>query len=162
MNSKEIGISAISGIIKVIVIIILLVVFVRLGQVGYDYGYQVFNQKAVSTGEGKSVTVTIKEGESIAELANDLKEKGLIEDATLFRVQEFVSDNHNKEKAGTYTVTTAMKPDEMLAVFSPKTEEKKEDGKTEVPTTQGEAGTGSAEGEDMSEEGNSQQPAEGN
>ena len=79
MNSKEIGISAISGIIKVIVIIILLVVFVRLGQVGYDYGYQVFNQKAVSTGEGKSVTVTIKEGESIAELANDLKEKGLIE-----------------------------------------------------------------------------------
>ena len=53
-------------------------------------------------------------------------ENGLIEDRLTFLIQERLSEYHNEWKAGTYTLSTEMTTDEILAAISPK--EETEDG----------------------------------
>ena len=56
-----------------------------------------------------------------------LEEKGLIEDARLFVVQELLSAYHGEILPGIYDLSTSMTAEEMLAVMSTPTEETKEE-----------------------------------
>ena len=75
------------------------------------------NQTAVSSGTGRTVKVTIREGDSAKDISNTLADVGLITDKNLFRVQEMLSDYKGKEKPGTYELSTSMTPEEMLKIM---------------------------------------------
>ena len=67
---------------------------------------------------GRSITVTIEDGSAISDIAKLLEDKGLVNDWKLFYIQVKVSKYAKKMEAGTYTLSTAMKPRQMMAVMS--------------------------------------------
>ena len=118
MNTKKLGLGILDTIVKVVFIIIVAMLIIKYAKVAYNYGYHIFNQTAVSSGTGREVTVTISEGDSVGQIADKLSEVGLITDKFLFKLQEMFSEYHGMEQPGTYTLSTAMTPEEMLSIMS--------------------------------------------
>lgn len=118
MNTKKLGLGILDTIVKVVFIIIVAMLIIKYAKVAYNYGYHIFNQTAVSSGTGREVTVTISEGDSVGQIADKLAEVGLITDKFLFKLQEMFSEYHGMEQPGTYTLSTAMTPEEMLSIMS--------------------------------------------
>ena len=118
MNTKKLGLGILDTIVKIVFIIIVAMLIIKYAKVAYNYGYHIFNQTAVSSGTGREVTVTISEGDSVGQIADKLAEVGLITDKLLFKLQEKFSEYHGMEQPGTYTLNTAMTPEEMLSVMS--------------------------------------------
>lgn len=118
MNAKKMFLGLLDTVVKVVFIIFVAMLIVKYAKVAYDYGYHIFNQTAVSSGTGRTVSVTIKDGDTAKEIGEKLFGVGLITDKTLFKLQEMFSEYHGMEKAGTYELSTTMTPEEMLAVMS--------------------------------------------
>ena len=118
MNVRKIGLGILDTIVKVVFIVIVAMLIVKYAKVAYGYGYHIFNQTAVSSGTGRTVTVTIASGDGAGEIADKLASAGLITDKTLFRLQEMLSEYHGMEQPGTYELSTSMTPDEMLSIMS--------------------------------------------
>ena len=110
------------------IVIAVVVMFVfRTATTAYDFGYKVFADKPVSVSGGRTITVGIAESASVKDIAQMLEEKGLIEDARLFVVQELLSAYHGEILPGIYDLSTSMTAEEMLAVMSTPAEESKEE-----------------------------------
>lgn len=118
MNAKKMFLGLLDTVVKVVFIIFVAMLIVKYAKVAYDYGYHIFNQTAVSSGTGRTVSVTIKDGDTAKEIGEKLFGVGLITDKTLFKLQEMFSEYHGMEKAGTYELSTTMTPEEMLTVMS--------------------------------------------
>lgn len=104
---------------SMLIMLILVVVLYKAGEKSYDFGYRVFMETAVAAvedGEDKLVQVTGNMGAK--EIGDLLEEKGLIRDSNLFVVQLKLSAYSKKIKEGTYTLSTAMTPKEMMQVMS--------------------------------------------
>lgn len=127
MNAKQL-LGAISAmIIKTAAAVVIIIVVFRLAVGAYDFGYQVFADLPVSEGEGRIVSVVVKEGQSCRELAKELEEKGLINNSYVFFIQEQLSDDYKgKIQPGTYELSTAMSSEEMLEVLCHVEEEEEE------------------------------------
>lgn len=169
MNKKEVGISITSEIIRVVILIIFLFLLIKYSKVAYSYGREIFNQTPVSSTEGDYYNVTVLEGETVSELADALESAGLIKDAFLFRLQEYFSEYHGLEQPGVYTLSTAMTPDEMLAIIcanadTGSTDESSVDSDSAISDNatveDNTSGTGAAEGEDMNGEGDTSSEGE--
>ena len=119
------GVFLAGGVFKTAVYIFIIVFLIWVGKSAYQFGYDVFNQQAMSPGEGQQVTVVIKEGASAYKVGKTLEQKGLIKDALAFTIQERMSSYHGQIKAGTYLLSTAYTPTRIIAVLSG--EESKED-----------------------------------
>ncbi|MEE3496613.1 MAG: endolytic transglycosylase MltG [Butyrivibrio sp.] len=129
MNSRKLGYGIFDSATKIIFIVVVVLIIVGGAKTAYYYGYHLFNQTAVDEGEGegKTVSVTIEDGDSAETIAEKLADEGLIKDKKLFKMQEKFSEYKGKEKAGTYELTTKMTPEEMLATIAGYV--KDEDGK---------------------------------
>ena len=103
---------------KIVLYICVIVLLFWVGKASYQFGHDVFNQQAMSPGEGQQVTVVIKEGASAYKVGKTLEQKGLIKDAAAFVVQERMSAYHGQIKAGTYLLSTAYTPTRIIAVLS--------------------------------------------
>lgn len=104
---------------SMLIMLILVVVLYKAGEKSYDFGYRVFMETAVAAvedGEDRLVQVTGNMGAK--EIGDLLEEKGLIRDSNLFVVQLKLSAYSKKIKEGTYTLSTAMTPKEMMQVMS--------------------------------------------
>ena len=112
------GVFLAGGIFKVALYLCVIVLIIWIGKSSYEFGYDIFNQQAISPGEGVQVTVVVKDGASAYKIGKTLKQKGLIKDAKVFYVQERLSAYHGKLKAGTYLLSTAYTPNRMMAVMS--------------------------------------------
>lgn len=77
----------------------------------------------MSISGGRTITVGISDGMSINDIAQMLEEKGLIEDAKLFIVQELLSAYHGEIAPGIYDLSTAMTAQEMLALMAAPSED---------------------------------------
>lgn len=118
-RGMRVAVSGIRGMIRLILFVVIAIGLIFLARETYQLGYSVFNQKPVDKGEGREVRITITEDMSVGEIGELLKHSGLIkEDLLVFRVQELVSDYHNKLTPGTYILRTGMTPDEMLRVLA--------------------------------------------
>ncbi len=132
MNGKESVLDIIGSIAKYVVIIILVLFFISLARRGYETGYSIFNQTAVDeAGQGHEVTVEITQGMSVKDIGKLLKKEGLIQDDTIFAAQEYFSSYHGELMPGTYTLSTEMTPDEMMATMAENYAEDADAGKTE-------------------------------
>lgn len=118
MNAKQLLGAVSAMIIKTAAAVVIIIVVFRLAVSAYDFGYQVFADLPVSEGEGRTVSVVVTEGKSSRELSKELEEKGLINNAYVFFIQEQLSDDYKgKIQPGTYELSTAMNTEEMLQVL---------------------------------------------
>ncbi len=74
------------------------------------FGQNIFFSK----GPNKEVKVTIKQGDSVSDIGNKLKEKGLINNSLLFKIYIFGSGNRPNLQAGNY-IFNASKPPYKIA-----------------------------------------------
>ena len=100
------GVFLAGGVFKIALYICIIVFLIWIGKSTYQFGYDVFNQQAMSPGEGQQVTVVVKEGSSAYDVGRTLEQKGLVKNALAFAVQERMSAYHGKIKAGTYLLST--------------------------------------------------------
>ena len=84
----------------------------------YDFGYRIFAEEPVSPAPGVTISVAIVEGKSTKEIGEILEEKGLIRSSALFFLQEKFSSYHGKLQPGIYELSTAMTPEEMMAIMA--------------------------------------------
>ena len=120
--------AAIEMVIKVVVISAAIIFIFRGATGAYEFGYRVFADEPMSVTGGRTITVGISEAMKIKDIAKMLEEKGLIEDANLFIVQELLSAHHNEIVPGIYDLSTSMTAQEMIAVMSAPSGEEEEDG----------------------------------
>lgn len=102
------------------IMVILLLVYgtMRVSFTAYDFGYRVFTESAIDKEPGRNVTVTITAGMGSKDIAAVLFEKGLIRDETLFVLQYKLSAYADEIIPGTYMLSTAMTPKEMIIFMS--------------------------------------------
>lgn len=118
MNAKYLIVAMIETIIKIAVLAAVVVFVFRGATQAYDFGYRVFADQPVSVSGGRTITVGVSENASVKEIAQMLEERGLIEDAKLFVVQEFLSAYHKKILPGIYDLSTDMTAEQMLEIMS--------------------------------------------
>ena len=118
MNAKKIGLGVLDAIVKIVFVIIVVMLISKYAKLAYDYGYHIFNQSAVSSGTGRTISFSVGSGDSVDTIADNLASVGLITDKNLFKLQERFSEYHGQEKAGTYELSTSMTPEEMLTIMS--------------------------------------------
>ena len=94
-----------------------------IGKSSYNFGYQIFNQNAMSPGDGQEVTVVIKESSSVYDIGKTLEKKGLIRDAKVFFIQEKLSNYAGQLKPGPDLVSTAYTPNRIMGILAGDTEQ---------------------------------------
>ena len=156
MNIKELIGSIVETIIKVAALLFLISFVYDAAIKAYDFGFRVFAEEAMTTGDGRTISISVEQDDTVMDIGKNLQEKGLIRDANLFFVQELLSENHGKINPGIYDLNTSMKSDEMLAIMAaePEEEKKKEaensgkaDSEEEEDQDAGDAEENGAEGE---------------
>ena len=118
MSAKKIILGLLDTAVKVAFVIVVAMLISKYAKVAYNYGYHIFNQTAVSSGTGRTVTFSVGNGDSADTIAENLLGVGLITDKNLFKLQERFSEYHGMEQAGTYELSTSMTPEEMLSIMS--------------------------------------------
>ncbi len=137
IDTKEMVISIFSIALKVVLFVIAAMFIYKYALIGYDYGYRIFGEEPMATGEGRKVSVTVGMEMGVKDIGQILENKGLIRDADLFRIQERLSEHHGQIKPGIYELNTNMTAEQMIAIMSAEAneDEKKEgtEGATEIP-----------------------------
>jgi UPF0755 protein len=114
-----------STIIKIAVAAVVIVAVFRLSIYAYNFGFQVFADQPVGSGEGRNVNVIVSSDMSDMEISKLLEQKGLISDANVFFLQLKLSDGDIV--AGVYDLNTTMSASEMLAIMSDTQEQEDEE-----------------------------------
>ncbi len=133
MDSREIVESVFSIAFKIVLVVVAAMFIYKYAVVAYDYGYRIFSEQPMTSGEGRKVEVPITEDMDVKEIGQVLENKGLIRDANLFRMQERLSENHGKIKPGLYELSTSMAAGEMVAVMSERASDSEESGEEVSP-----------------------------
>ena len=118
MNSREIVGSVFGIAVKIIVAVVVVMFVYKYAFVAYDYGYRIFGEKPITSGEGRDITVVISDGDGAKEIGEVLESKGLIRDAKLFVIQEKLSNYSGKIPSGEYVLNTSMTAEEMIEVMA--------------------------------------------
>ena len=127
MNTKNITVAILSTIAKVAVIFLVVVFIYKVAGTAYDFGYAIFADEPMSSGTGREVTVSITEGKTAKDIGEILESKGLVEDATIFWLQNLLSSHKDELKPGMYTLNTSMKPTEIMEIMSAEDETEEEE-----------------------------------
>ena len=126
--------SGIKGIVKILIMVCLLIALIALGRKTYELGYAAFNEKPVDQGEGRAVTVTVREEMSVYDIGRMLRREGVLnEDPMAFVLQEMISGYHNKLLPGEYVLRTSMVADDIFPILAQAGEDNNT-GKTAAPT----------------------------
>lgn len=120
----------ISVAFKIMIVLFVIAATVKLGGIGYDFGYRVFTESAIDKEPGKDVLVQVREDTSARELGKTLEEKGLVRDGNLFFLQLKLSAYSKRILPGVYTLNTSMTAKDMMVVMS--TEESESTESTET------------------------------
>ncbi len=141
----KLAVSGAQKVIRILLYVCLAVAVIFLGREAYTLGYQIFDGSAVDAKEGKDVAVTVTDDMSISEIGEMLKDKGLIDERVLaFRIQELLSDYHDKILPGAYILNTSQTVEEMLAILA---QENTEGQPTSLNSKDSDSGSGSASGQ---------------
>ena len=117
------GVVLAGGFFRIALYVCVALLIFWLGKTTYQFGYSVFNQQAMSPGEGQEITVVIKDDASVFKIARTLENKGLFKDALVFVVQERLSNYHGKLRPGTYLLSTAYTPSRIMGILAGDTEQ---------------------------------------
>ncbi len=127
MEAKKVAGTIVSVSCKTLIFVTLVLLLILMVQFLYDFGQKIFREEArTSTENAVLVEVVVPEDASAMSVAKLMEENGLVEDSKLFYVQILLSDYKDKFVPGVYTLSTDMKPSELMMTISPKTEEAEE------------------------------------
>ena len=118
MRARRVAWSIVRFIFGLVISIVIMMLVYRFALDAYDFGYRIFAETPVSPEPGLTMSVAIVEGKSVMEIGEILEGKGLIRDAYLFYLTEMFSTYHKKLQPGVYELSTAMTPEEMMAVMA--------------------------------------------
>ena len=138
IDTKEMVISIFSIALKVVLFVIAAMFIYKYALIGYDYGYSIFGEEPMATGEGRKVSVTVGTEMGVKDIGQVLENKGLIRDANLFRIQERLSEHHGEIKPGIYELNTNMTAEQMITIMAAEegeTEKKDTDSSSTVPSS---------------------------
>lgn len=116
---KDLAGGAVGMVFNVVVVVVAVMLIYRFSVSAYHYGTRIYGEPPVSPAPGRDVTMTVTDGMDFDGIADMIYENGLVRDRNLFRLQEFLS-NYAKDgfAEGTYTLSTAMTPEEMMDVMA--------------------------------------------
>ena len=137
MNLNKVVFRFVSISFSILLILLVFIGFVKIGTDCYEFGYRVFTEAPVDAEPGRDVMVQISSHMSDMDIAKELKEKGLVEDAKLFYVQLKVSAYSGKLHDGVYTLNTSMTARDMMVVMAAEPEQSTaEDTETVTDSTE--------------------------
>ena len=119
----RVAVSGARRLVSLLLLILVVIVIFFIGRTAYRFGYSVFHQEPMAAAPGENITVVIPEHASVREIGVILQNAGLIEDVSLFRVQERLSAYHKqitdeKFQGGSFRLNTSQTTDEILAVIA--------------------------------------------
>ena len=114
MKITDVIVAICGTVIKIAFAIVVVTVIYRGASVAYNYGYRIFEETPISSGEGYTITVKISEDMSASQMGKMLKEKGLIRDEKLFVLQYMFSEFKDDLLPGEHDLSTAMTVEEMM------------------------------------------------
>ena len=141
-GTKKIAWAVVKMMFGIVILSVIMMFVYRFALNAYDYGYRIFDEEPMSPEPGLTKSVAIVEGKSVSEIGKILEDKGLIRSATLFYLQEMFSSYHKKLQPGVYELSTAMTPEEIMALMSAENAGSEEDDEYYIP----ENSTDSSEG----------------
>ena len=127
MKTGNVVIAVLGAIFRVVIAVLAVFLIYKGALTCYDYGYRIFTEPAVSSGEGRVVTVAVTADMSASDLGKLLESKGLVRDAKLFTLQYYLSEYVKDVKPGIFELSTAMTAEEMMAVMATAEDESAED-----------------------------------
>ena len=123
MEARKLAGTILSVSCKMLLFVLVVFLLIFVGRGLYGFGQKIFREEALTSSEyAYSKEITIPEGKSVMDVAEILEEEGMIEDSKLFFVQVLLSDYYKKFVPGTYTISTDMKPTEIMVTISPEPE----------------------------------------
>ena len=128
MKSSNIVLAVFGAIFRVVVAILAVMLIYRGAKACYNYGYRIFTEPAISSGEGRTVTVAVTESMSPSEIGKLFESKGLVRDARLFTLQYYLSEFKADVKPGVFELSTAMTAEEMMEAMTVTEEEESGEG----------------------------------
>ena len=123
MKAGNLIMAVFGAILKVVLAVAAIFLIYRGATICYDYGYRIFPEPAMSAGEGRAVSVTLKPDMSAWEIGEMMESKGLTRDARLFALQYLCSEYKEEVVPGTYDVKTSMTAEEIMAAMVPSDKE---------------------------------------
>lgn len=118
MNAKKIVVTIFKTCFTLGLLLVIAMFVYKMCIKTYDFGYRIFAEEPMSPPPGYTTSVAIVDGKSVMEIGQILEDRGLIRDAYIFYLQELVSDYHGQLVPGVYELSTAMTPEEMMAVMA--------------------------------------------
>lgn len=119
MKAGQIIGSILDTAIKVIALVVVVMFTYKYAMQAYEFGYRIFAEEPVSSAEmAKVISISISEDATAMNVAEVLEEKGLIRDANLFYVQEYLSGHHGEMKPGIYELSSDMTSEQMIEIIT--------------------------------------------
>lgn len=146
------GVVMAKGIFRIVLYVCIAFLIFWAGKATYEFSYSVFNEQAMSPGEGEEITVVIDSGSSVYKIGKILESRGLVKNAPTFVLQEYLSNYHGMLQAGTYVLSTAYTPTRIIEILSEPKEETNIES-AEMDTEMDAEILGTAEPEEVSGEG---------
>lgn len=115
---KAFAFGLLDTVIKLALITLAVTNIIKYAGVAYSYGYQIYNQKPAYQYDTGTMMITVSEDMDVKSIAARLESRGLIKDATLFRLQELFSEYRGKIVPGTYELSPSQTPEEMIRIMS--------------------------------------------
>ena len=109
-------------LLKVMLVVLISFGLYHFGAYAFDFGRQIYSEEGMTAAPGKDVAVVISEGESTKEIAQMLKQFGLIRNPLVFLVQERLSRYHGQIQPGNYVLNTSQSGNEMIAILCGQTQ----------------------------------------
>lgn len=128
MDIKQLLGAITAMIARIAIAAVVIIVVFKLAVGAYDFGFQVFADIPKDEGDGRTVSVVISADQDSKDVGKLLENKGLIDNANVFYVQELLSEYKDQIKPGTYELNTAMSVEEMLEIMCGQDEEETEEG----------------------------------
>ena len=128
MDIKQLLGAITAMIARIAIAAVVIIVVFKLAVGAYDFGFQVFADIPKDEGDGRTVSVVISADQDSKDVGKLLENKGLIDNANVFYVQEMLSEYKDQIKPGTYELNTSMTPRRIMKILAgeEKTEEDEE------------------------------------
>ena len=123
MDIKQLLGAITAMIARIAIAAVVIIVVFKLAVGAYDFGFQAFADIPKDEGDGRTVSVVISADQDSKDVGKLLENKGLIDNANVFYVQEMLSEYKGQIKPGTYELNTAMSVEEMLEIMCGQDEE---------------------------------------
>lgn len=106
-------------VVRILIVILFVFVIIFLAKRAYSLGYETANYTAASSKEAEDVTVQITMDMSVRDIGELLIKEGILnESLDAFLLQERLSDYHDTEMPGEYTLNSQMGVEEILEILS--------------------------------------------